>query len=190
VWLIAALLLPMYNMLHLIGIAIVSVAAALLAAKFAPKETILQELPFYEGNHDLNHVAGQIADARDTLRRARRAVLTDKPETAALLGEIEETCAKIQSAILASPEDLPKIRRFLNYYLPTTEKLANKYALIHSQKAEGENLSAASADIEKAMVTLRDSFQKQLDALFSDDALDISTDITVLETLLARDNLN
>ena len=189
VWLIAALFFPMISVIHLLLIALLSVAAALLAAKLAPRETMLVELPFYEGNSDLNHVAGQIADARDTLRAARDKAADKKPATAAVLTEIEETCGKIQAAVLANPDDLPKIRRFLNYYLPTTEKLANKYVLVLSQNADGANIAETTANIEQALSTIRVSFKNQLDALFSDDALDISTDITVLETMLARDNL-
>ena len=33
------------------------------------------------------------------------------------------------------------------------------------------------------------AFEKQLDSLFGADALDISTDITVLETMMAREGL-
>ena len=189
VWLIAALCLPLYNTLHLIGIALLSIAAALLTAKFAPTKTELVELPFYEGNSDLDHVAKQIAAARDVLRDARTASAAKKPEASALLGEIEAVCGKIQAAVLASPEDLPKIRRFLNYYLPTTEKLANKYVLVLAQDGGGANIAETTANIENALQTVRTAFDAQLDALFSDDALDISTDITVLEMMLARDNL-
>ncbi len=189
VWLIAALCLPMYSMLHLIGIALVSLGAGLLTAKFAPTKTELAELPFYEGNNDLNLVAKQIAAARDTLRKAQNGSAVKKPETSALLGEIEAVCGKIQAAVLASPDDLPKIRRFLNYYLPTTEKLANKYLLLLEQEGGGANIAETTANIEDALRTVRSAFDAQLDALFSDDALDISTDITVLETMLARDNL-
>ncbi|MBE6562019.1 MAG: hypothetical protein E7662_12935 [Ruminococcaceae bacterium] len=189
VWLIAALFLPMYNMLHLIGIALVSIGAGLLTAKFAPTKTELAELPFYEGNNDLNLVARQIASARDVLRDAQNQCAEKKPETSALLGGIEATCGKIQAAVLASPDDLPKIRRFLNYYLPTTEKLANKYTFLLTQDGGGANIAETAANIEQALRTVRSAFDAQLDALFSDDALDISTDITVLEMMLTRDNL-
>lgn len=189
VWILAALLLPMYNMLHLIGIALASLGVGLLVAKFAPTKTELVELPFYEGNNDLNHVAAQITAARDTLRRAQTETASAKPETSALLGEIEAVCGKIQAAVLSSPDDLPKIRRFLNYYLPTTEKLANKYLLVLAQDSNGANIAETTAHIEEALRTVRSAFDAQLDALFADDALDISTDITVLETMLARDNL-
>ena len=189
VWLISALFLPMYNMLHLIGIALVSLGAGLITAKFAPVKTELVELPFYEGNDDLNLVAKQIASARDVLRNTQNYCAEKKPEISALLGEIETTCGKIQAAVLASPDDLPKIRRFFNYYLPTTEKLANKYTFVLTQNSDSTNIAETVSNIEQALRTVRSAFDAQLDALFSDDALDISTDITVLEMMLTRDNL-
>jgi len=189
VWLIAALAVPMTGMLHIAGIALVSLAVGLLIAKIAPRETKLVELPFYEGNNDLNHVAGEIADAREAFLAARDKIAAKKPETAARLTAIEATCGKIQAAVLASPDDLPKIRRFLNYYLPVTRKLADKYVLVTAQEGGGANIAETAANIEQALATVQSSFENQLDALFSDDALDISTDITVLETMLARDDL-
>ncbi|MGM9652565.1 MAG: 5-bromo-4-chloroindolyl phosphate hydrolysis family protein [Eubacteriales bacterium] len=189
VWLIAALALPMYRPFHLVLIALVSAAAAILTARLLPKETRLVELPFYVGNDDLDAMARAIADARDDLRAAREKIAGRKPQTAAVMAEIEETCAKIQSSILESPDDLPRIRRFLNYYLPTTRKLAAKYAAVTAQDADGANISETITAIEGALAQINTSFHHQLDALYADDALDVSTDITVLETMLARDNL-
>ena len=37
--------------------------------------------------------------------------------------------------------------------------------------------------------TAAEAFKKQLDALFADEALDIETDITVMESLLKREGL-
>lgn len=189
VWVIAALLFPLYSLLHLILAAAVSAAAALVVKKIVPKETMLVELPFYEGNNDLNHVAGEIADARDALRAVHAKIAPKNAETAAVLNDIEVLCGKIQAAVLASPDDLPKIRRFLNYYLPVTRKLADKYVLVTAQETDGANIAETTTSIEQALDTIRTAYQHQLDALFSDDALDISTDITVLETMMARDNL-
>ena len=108
---------------------------------------------------------------------------------AARLDSIITTAAKIRDAVTESPEDVKKIRRFLSYYLPTTKKLASKYATLTSQSIDSPNIRDTALSIEGALTQVDTSFIRQLDALFEDDALDISTDITVLETLLARDDL-
>lgn len=189
VWPVAALILPMYNPLHLLLVAGLSAGAALLVKKITPKETKLVEIPFYTGNHDLDETVRTINNTVANLSAAGKRIAGVKPDTAARLENITKTIGKIRDAVIASPDDLQKIRRFLNYYLPVTEKLANKYTLLTEQGADSPNIRETSTSIENALAQVDASFLRQLDALFADDALDISTDITVLETLLARDDL-
>lgn len=189
VWLLAALILPMYSVFHLLIVAALSVGAALLVKKVLPKETKLVEIPFCTGNHELDETVKSINTALTDLRAAADRITSAKPETARRLRDIAKTIEKIRDALIASPDDLPKVRRFLNYYLPTTQKLADKYAYLTAQDANSTNIQETSLAIENALAQVDTSFAHQLDALFADDALDVSTDITVLETLLARDNL-
>lgn len=189
VWLLAALIFPMYSVFHLLIVAALSVGAALLVKKVLPKETKLVEIPFYTGNHDLDETVKNINAALSDLKSAAERIASAKPETARRLRDIAKTIEKIRDALITSPDDLPKVRRFLNYYLPTTQKLADKYAYLTAQDASSTNIQETSLAIENALAQVDTSFAHQLDALFADDALDVSTDITVLETLLARDNL-
>ena len=47
---------------------------------------------------------------------------------------------KITQDAIDDPSDIPQIKKFLNYYLPTTIKLLNAYDRMSSQGIEGENL--------------------------------------------------
>lgn len=189
VWLIAALILPMYNILHLAGIGLVSLGAALLVKKILPKETKLVEIPVNTGNRDLDETVTQINEAAAALNEVAQRIAAAKPETARRLENIVKTVGKIRDALVEFPADLSKVRQFLNYYLPTTQKLADKYATLTAQETDSQNIRETALSIEGALAQVDDSFIRQLDALFADDALDVSTDISVLETLLARDNL-
>lgn len=189
VWLIAALALPMYAPIHLLIAAALSAGAALLVKKIVPKETKLVEIPVNTGNRDLDETLKQINEATAALKGVARQIAPEKPETAQRLESIVKTVGKIRDALIASPADLSKVRRFLNYYLPTTQKLADKYATLIAQETDSQNIKETSLSIEGALAQVDASFIRQLDALFADDALDVSTDISVLETLLARDNL-
>lgn len=189
VWLIAAVLFPMYSLLHLFLVAGASAGAALIVKKILPKETRLVEIPVSTGNHDLDETVKTINAALADLRSAADRIASAKPDTASRLESIIKTVGKIRDAVIATPEDVKQIRRFLNYYLPATKKLADKYALLVAQDADSANIKETSLSIEKALAQVDTSFASQLDALFADDALDVSTDITVLETLLARDDL-
>ena len=77
----------------------------------------------------------------------------------------------------------------MNYYLPTLEKLVKTYELMEEQGVEGENITSAKARIVQMLDTMDLAFEKQLDALFGDAALDIDTDITVMEGMMAREGL-
>ena len=78
----------------------------------------------------------------------------------------------------------------MSYYLPTTLKLLHSYAEFDKAGASGSNISSAKADIEGILSTLVEGFKKQLDKLYEADAIDISSDIDVLENMLRRDGLS
>ena len=92
-------------------------------------------------------------------------------------------------AVAKSPDKLPQIRRFLNYYLPTTLKLLNAYDRMDATGVEGTNIDGTKGRIEDIMSTICTAFDRQLDALYGQEAMDISTDIDVLEQMLAREGL-
>ena len=77
----------------------------------------------------------------------------------------------------------------MGYYLPTTLKILRAYAQMEAQGIEGENIKAAKSRIEGMMDKVVDGFEKQLDRLFQDDAMDIATDVEVLERMLDKDGL-
>ena len=85
---------------------------------------------------------------------------------------------------------MPQIRKFLDYYLPTTIKLLNAYDRMDSQGIEGENIDKTKSSILDMLDTAIDAFKKQLDSLFANQALDIETDIDVMNTMLRREGLS
>ena len=105
------------------------------------------------------------------------------------IDRIEETTAKIFRIVEENPEKQPQIRRFMNYYLPTTLKLLRSYATLEKQGIKGENITSAKENIGRILDTLATGFEQQLDQLFRADAIDIAADITVLENLMQQDGL-
>ena len=78
----------------------------------------------------------------------------------------------------------------MNYYLPTTIKLLNAYDRMDDTGISGSNIDTTKEKVERMMETIVVAFDRQLDALFGDEALDISTDITVMENLLKQEGLS
>ena len=123
------------------------------------------------------------------LRQIRRA--NDRiadPELSAKIDRLEEVAGKIFRIIEKEPDKKDKASTFLNYYLPTTQKLLDSYAEFEEAGVSGDNLTQAKAKIEQTMDNVVAGFERQLDELYRTDALDIDSDIRVMETMLRRDS--
>jgi len=111
------------------------------------------------------------------------------PGVSADIVRLEQVSEKIFEAVKDQPEKLPQIHKFMDYYLPTTLKLLNAYDRMSATGVSGENIGGTLNKVEGMMRNIVAAFEKQLDALYGSDALDISTDISVLETMMAREGL-
>lgn len=120
-----------------------------------------------------------------SIRRANDRIAD--PSLSAKIDRLEEITAKIFREVEAHPEKQSRISTFLTYYLPTTQKLLDSYADFESAGVEGENLRQAKSRIEDTMDSIIRGFEHQLDALYRADAMDVDSDIRVMETMLRRD---
>ena len=188
VWVLYALLLPLYKPGHFIMAAAASVVVFLIARIFC-KDVVeeVEEKPQPTGNPELDKM---ISDGELAIREMKRLNDSIKDETISRqIDRLEEVSNKIFDCVKADPKKLPQIRKFMNYYLPTTLKLLNAYDRMGAAGVEGANIDGTMGRIDAMMDKVVEAFDKQLDALFADEALDISTDITVLEQMLAQEGL-
>ena len=77
----------------------------------------------------------------------------------------------------------------MDYYLPTTMKLLEAYEELDTQPVQGENILSSKREIEKTLDTLNQAFERLLDDMFQDTAWDVSSDISVLNSMLAQEGL-
>lgn len=103
---------------------------------------------------------------------------------------IEDTAAKIFDRVRKKPELLPEIERFMGYYLPTTVKLVNVYKEFESGGADSADVDDAKKEIRETLGSIAQAFDRLLDELYREDAMDVSTDISVLKQMLAKDGLS
>ena len=199
-WLLGGLFLPLYSNTAIALLAAVSAAVFLLvngicqggraaagsAGTEKKEEAKAPEKPKEEpstGNPELDKA---IKDGKLALSEMKR--LDDSiadPGVSADIVRLSQVSEKIFQAVKDDPDKLPQIRQFMNYYLPTTLKLLNTYDRMSGAGVSGENIDGTKEKVEDMLKTIVRAFEKQLDAL----ALDISTDIQVMETLLAREGL-
>ena len=198
VWVAYALVFPLYKGLHFVLVAAASVlvfaiagilckGAAVQAAEAKPAQEKKREAEASTGNPELDKM---LKDGRLAVAEMKR--LDDNiadPDISADIVRLEQVSQKIFDAVKEDPRKLPQIRKFMDYYLPTTLKLLNAYDRMSAQGVSGENIDATLTKVEGMMRNIVAAFEKQLDALFGSEALDISTDITVLENMMAREGL-
>ncbi len=110
-------------------------------------------------------------------------------EVSAKISRMELLVDSIFDRLEAHPEVAPDLQRLLDYYLPLSVKLLKAYADMDDQPVQGETITASKKEIEGTLDTLNAAFEKLLDQVFQDTALDLSSDITVLNTMLAQEGL-
>lgn len=194
-WICWGALLPLYHPAHYAAAAAVSAVVFFLVSMLCRTGAVGQTGQAKEaqtkeestGNPELDKM---LRDGRLAIAEMKRLDqnIAD-PGISADIVRLEQVSAKIFEEVGRSPEKLPQIRRFMDYYLPTTLKLLNAYDRMSGTGVSGENIDATLARVEGMMRTIVSAFEKQLDSLYGTEALDISTDITVLETMMAREGL-
>ncbi len=194
VWLGYALLFPLHRASDYLICAGLSLAAFAAGKAIFPDKVYQAPGPAQEPKKE-EKADPQVAALRrekdraiSELRRLNDAIPDEK--ISAQIDHLEEATGKIIDHVIANPAKKPQISRFLDYFLPTTIKLLNAYDRMDSTGISGSNIDATKQKVEKMLDTLCTAFDKQLDALFGDEALDISTDITVMENLLAQEGLS
>ena len=110
-------------------------------------------------------------------------------ELSAAMTRMEKAGRSIAAAVEQSPDKARTIDRFARYYLPEVIKLMTTYASMEKNGVKGENADQILAELRRNAATTAKAFENQLDALYSAEAMDISTDIEVLDGILKSQNL-
>lgn len=135
-------------------------------------------------------VQSVIDEGRGYIRQIKEAndAITGE-EVSEKLYRLETIITKIFDHVQKNPRTLPEIRKFIEYYMPTTLKLVNAYREFDAQPIQGDNIVKSKKEIESTLDTINEAFTNLFDSLYEDVAMDISTDISVLQTMLAQEGL-
>ena len=187
VWPVGALLLPAYRLSNLLIIAGLSLAAYGLGTKFCPTRVIRKQVPYATGSEDVDAMLSGISANLDKLHALNDAI--PDPELSAAMTRMEKAGRSIAAAVEQAPDKARSIDRFARYYLPEVIKLMTTYANMEKNGVKGENADQILAELRRNAATTAKAFENQLDALYSAEAMDISTDIEVLDGILKSQNL-
>ncbi len=196
VWLIFALFFSLHQVWDYLLCGAVSIGVLIAGRAVFPDKTYEvpdpkpkePEKPKTTGNPEIDALVKERDRAVSEMRRLNDAI--EDAKLSRQIDHLEAVTRKIIDLVVAEPKKLPQIRKFMSYYLPTTLKILNSYDRMGSAGVDGENISTTRQKIEAMMDTIVTAYDKQLDALYGEEALDISTDITVMEQMLQQEGLS
>ena len=201
VWLVAACFLPMYRLWALLLTLGLAGFSAYLVGKHAGKkereaaqaeekqpEPAKTPAPQKSYGPEIDPILQEGNRALSEMGRIYMSV--QDVEVRKKINELMRITDKITQDAIHDPSDIPQIKKFMNYYLPTTIKLLNAYDRMSAQGIEGENLDKSMKSINEMLDQAIEAYKKRLDSLFENQALDIETDIEVMNQMLAREGLS
>ena len=201
-WLAWVLVLPLFSIMHYMPLILLAVAVYNLVNAMGKKRDVekrrkepvtvtevKKETPKKKstGNPQVDALIEKRDEAISEMRRLN--VNIENPTITAQINDMEYTTSKIFDHVIAHPDKAGQISKFLNYYLPTTIKLLNTYDRMNSQGIKGDNITGTMKKVEETLQTVVEAYHKQLDTLFAGEALDINSDITVMENLMRQEGL-
>lgn len=131
-----------------------------------------------------------IAEGQECIKKLRN--MNDNipgEEISAKLFRLENLLKEIFDGLKEHPEQMPQMKKFMNYYLPTTLKLVAAYEEFDDLSSQSAEILEAKAEIEKTLDTINSAFEELLNRMFRETAYDVTTDAQVLQTMLAKEGL-
>lgn len=155
------------------------------------QEREIQEKASREQKEKLPEECRKILEEGNECIRYIRKCNDDIPgeEMSQKLSRLELIITRIFEEVGKNPELAGELRKFMNYYLPTTRKLVDAYRELDQETIISENMAKTKKEIEDTLDTINEAFENLLDSFFEERAMDISSDISVLQTMLAQEGL-
>jgi len=193
IWLGCTLFLPLLRLsawLITAGLALGGAAAVAVMLKKKAEERVPAEASPEEERSD-DPVEAVVADGKLAMKELGRLYGSIRDtEVRRRINAIMSVTDKIVRDAVDDPGDVPQIRKFLDYYMPTTLKLLNAYDRMDAMEIDGENISGSKQRITEMLDTSIAAYEKHLDSLFANQAMDIDAEIRAMEGILAREGLS
>ena len=179
--------LPVYRLWALLAALGAAVLAFAGAKKICPPRVVETEVPFHTGVDDVDAMLTEMQQQLDTLHALNEAL--PDPQLSAAMARMEKAGRSIVETVEATPAKAKQVRRFANYYLPDAVNVLQQYAKLAKQGVRGENAASIRAEVEHNAASIATAFENQLDALYAAESMDLSADLTVLQSMLKGQGL-
>jgi hypothetical protein len=188
IFVVWGLFLPLYALWHFVILAVTAALGYFAARKMFPDKITYVEVavpPVETGDERIDALLREgeavVGEMREIEHKLPSGAVREK------IGELAGVTEKIFKNVIDDPSDFKQVRRFADVILPTTANILRSYEKSLKYGGDGQHASGMRARIEGALDSILDSFKRQYDALFYNQALDIETDLTVLKSLLNQE---
>ena len=191
VFAIYALIFPMHNWRFLIAL-VLAIVAYFIFSKLIPDKVVIipmeEQKPTKTG---IPEADAMLNTGKQYIKRLKGLdALIQNVEISSQINSLVKISEQIFGFISKNPEKYRKLNTFMDYYYPTALKLLESYVEFDKKVVKGDNIRASIAKISDSISKIRIAFEHQLDNLYSDKALDIKTDISVLENIIEKEGLS
>jgi len=190
VWVIYCISVSFSSAWHFVWLVVLGVLAYVILSLFFPGKTVSidsTEKPQRTGDENVDALLAEGEKSVAEMSKLRDSIPNEEVNRKA--GELVSVTDNIFKKLLAESSVYSQVKRFADFFLPTTLKLLNSYDRFSQSGVEGENITGTMDRINAALDTTLESYKKFYDSLFENQALDIETDITVFDTMLKKEGL-
>ncbi|MCL2663171.1 MAG: 5-bromo-4-chloroindolyl phosphate hydrolysis family protein [Oscillospiraceae bacterium] len=190
VWVLYCVIFPLDSILSFVGLASAGLIAYGVFSLIFPGKTIsinATEKPKSTGDEKVDTLLTEGEKSVAEMRGMSAAITDDAIKQKA--NELISVTDSIFKKLLIEPDVYTQVKRFADFFLPTTVKLLCSYVRFSQSGVDGENITSTLERISNALDTTLVSYRKFYDSLFETQALDIETDIDVLDTMLKKEGL-
>ena len=105
----------------------------------------------------------------------------------AKISEFLQIVGKIFELLKENPNTAKDLDKVINFYLPTTVKLMDNY--IDLSEKPTDSVKSSLKSMEQTMDLVNDGFMKMLDNIYQEKIMDLSSDMSVLKSMLRQEGL-
>ena len=187
-WALGTLVLPMYKLYSYLILGVISVAAYFILRKFVfpdvEEEYEVETLRSYHSKLQQQFIEDGTKTLNNIIAINNRI---DNPELNENVRELVDTSDKILDYVYEHETAASSLRKLVNYYLPTIEKLLTRYDEVEEQTVD--KVVDSKKKVEDLIRTTNVAFRNQLNSLYDTDTLDINSEVKVLEKIFVQEGL-
>ena len=190
VWVLYCVIFPLNNVIHFIILAGVGLVTYFVLCAIFPDKTVnidATEEPQRTGDKKIDTLITDGEKSISEMQGFNNSIADEAVRQKS--NELISITDKIFKKLLVEPGVYTQVKRFADFFLPTTVKLLSSYANLSNSGVKGENITSTMERIDTALDNTLISYRKFFDSLFENQALDIETDISVLDTMLKKEGL-